>query len=201
MFMDWQYLSKLFKGIFYNTYNIFFSIPTYLSILPLVIWLWPGIGGKKMKSRLKKLRKYFFGVFMCLLMVSIIFTSHSLYVNKPSNLKLATPDELTQSVLRDRDIRLSDLTREDFRIRNKTFINCHIYGPAIIYPTKQTVLYNLKFVEITTEGGLIITTNKSISGAVSFEGCVLQDCTLHKISFIGSKERIAAIKSHSNLKD
>ena len=85
-------------------------------------------------------------IVMSFLMMSVVLVSHSLYKNKRPN--FATPDELTQMGLRDRDIRLSDLTREDFRIRNKAFYNCHIYGPAIIYPTKDTVLINLVFVEV-----------------------------------------------------
>jgi len=195
--MEWSYLYKLFKDILYNTNNILLSVPAYISVtLSLFAFFWPKKEGK-INWLIQIIQEHPALIIMSFLMVSVILVSHSLYKNKQPN--FASPDELTQSVLRNRDIRLSDLTREDFRIRNKVFLNCHIYGPAIIYPTKQTVLANLRFVDVTAEGGLIVTTNKQISGAVAFEGCTLQGCTFHKISFIGSEARIAEIKAHSNL--
>lgn len=194
--MDWRFFIKLFLGMFYNSKNFINSIPTYLGIISYFLFLFPKYGWF-MKDRLLIARTYAIPILMGFVLFSIILTSHSLYKNKRPI--FATPDELTQSVLRDRDIRLSDLTREDFRIRNKSFFNCHIYGPAIIYPHKDTVLIDLVFKGVTPEGGLIVTTNKQVSGAVSFERCVLKNCTLHRISFIGSEARIAKIKAGSNL--
>lgn len=129
----------------------------------------------------------------------IAFCATSLFVwhfynKEPKQLNFATPDSLTSPVLRNMDIRISDLVREDFTIRNKTFENCRIYGPAIITLTSGNVISHNKFMEVDIEGTFIVTTNNAILNAIALEGCIITNCTLHKISFIGNSEQIGLIK-------
>lgn len=195
--MDWSYYKDLFIGIFYNRFLL--CLPTYLGLFSFVALLLYPQWEDKMKSKLLlKARKYAILILMGFILISVVLTSHQLYKNKQPN--FATPDELIQLTLRDRDIRLADLTREDFTIRNKTFDNCHIYGPAVIYP-KNLILMGKMSTGANYESGFIATTNKTISGAVVLEGCVMKDCALYKISFIGSPEQIADIKVKLKLKD
>jgi hypothetical protein len=197
--MDWKYLKDLFWGVLYSSNNIIQSIPTYLAVLSLIVlWLFPKKKGNEMKDNsLSKARKHALSIFMGFILISVILTSLQLYKNKQTN--FATPDELTQSVLRNRDIRLADLTREDFTIRNKTFDNCHIYGPAIMC-ARDCIITGIIF-ERSLESSLITTTNKHISGAILLDNCVMKDCTLHRVSFIGTQEQISRIKANVKLKD
>jgi len=45
---------------------------------------------------------------------------------------LATPDQLLDSHLRNLQIRIADLVREDFVIRGRVIEDCYLYGPAMI---------------------------------------------------------------------
>ena len=128
--MDWQYIANLIRGTFWNTNSWLFSIPAYLSVLALIPCVWPGSEGWKMKI-LSIFRDHPAFICMSLLMVSVILTSHSLYVNK--KLTFATPDAYMPSVLQNQTIRIVELARENLVIRGKTFENCDIYGPAVIF--------------------------------------------------------------------
>ncbi len=114
-------------------------------------------------------------------------------------LNFATPDALASPVLRDMNIRISDLAREEIVIRNRIFENCHIYGPAIIYPMKGTVISYNTFTEITLDGVFVVTLNKEVAGAIGLENCTITHCTLHKISFIGDSNEINYIKKGSKI--
>jgi hypothetical protein len=105
----------------------------------------------------------------------------------------AMPDALVAPTLQNMNIRISDLTREEFTIRNKVFDNCHIYGPAIIALTNSTITKSI-FEEVVPSGALIETSNKIISGAILLENCIVRNCTLHKIGIIGAPEAIKKIK-------
>jgi len=143
-----------------------------------------------MSSVLKWLRERRTFICMSLLMVSVISVAHDMYVNKPvpPSASFATPDELIPSVLRHKTIRIADLVREDFVIRNKTFEDCYIYGPAIIIPDDKCRFRNFVIGEVALDGAFIATPNKLISGAIGFENCVVIDCHFRKISFIGPQD-------------
>jgi hypothetical protein len=133
----------------------------------------------------------------------IVFCAVSLFVwhfyyKESKQLNFATPDALISPVLQNMNIRISDLTRDGFRIRNKTFINCHIYGPAII-SGNDSVMSNNGFWEVDPNGVFIETLNKFVSGVVSLDNCVIRNCNFHRISFIGSPEQIKQIKTESQL--
>lgn len=196
--MDWEYLVRLLWGMLWSVNDIILSVPTWAgAVLAAILWLspkWEEAG--KVKPVLKWLRERRTFICMSLLMVSAISVTHDMYVNKPvpALRLLATPDELTQSVLQNRDIRLADLVREDFMIRYKTFINCHIYGPAVILPKGKTTFVH-PIMLVSPESGLIETSNATVSGAVVLYNCTVQDCTFHDISIIGSPQQIAKIKA------
>ena len=194
--MDSQYFLELFKAVFGMGRNLLVAIPTLLSIVPLLLsFFLPKWEGGKMKQVIRKAREHPAVICMSFLMLSVILASHSLYVNKEPN--FATPDELTQSVLENRDIRIADLVRETARIRNKTFIDCHIYGPAVVHPLAEpgaTIIGNTIVVGPDPESGFIVTTNTNAIGVIGLENCKLIRCTFHYISFIGRPEQITIIK-------
>jgi hypothetical protein len=186
--MDWDYLWELLKGVFWNSKTFLLSIPAYIPILLFLYSLWGARKEEKVNWITHILRDHPALISMSILLVYVILVSHSLYVHK--TMHFATPEALISPILKDMNIRISDLAREDMRIRNKTFINCHIYGPAIVFPIKGNTFDHVGFVEVDPDGAFIETTNVKVSGAIGFENCVIKDCMFHKIGFIGSPERI-----------
>ena len=116
------------------------------------------------------------------------------YFSEPKQLNFATPDELIPSLLQNKSIRINDLVREDNIIRNRTFENCHIYGPAIIALNK-CITTQATFTEIDINGVFIETTNKIVSGVIELNTCIIKNCTFHKISFIGTPDDIKRLKN------
>jgi len=107
----------------------------------------------------------------------------------------AMPDELVAQTLRGLSIRIADLARESDIIRRKTFVDCHIYGPALIYPANSIVVH------CQFDGGLedtfVTTTNDAVVGAIRLEDCTVRECSLHRIGFIGSPEEIKKAKENA----
>ena len=187
--MDWHYLLLVLKGVFCSAR----AIPSYIGFAALLLRLFPDWDGGRMKTVVQKVREH--PAFVCLsfLLVSIILVSGGLYASKPT--RLATPDELTQSVLQNRDIRLADLTRESVVIRNKTFINCNLYGPAMVCLTEKTSSLSYCGIEGEPDVSFIETINKKVIGGIELEQCVFRNCKFRGVGFIGSPDIVAATKA------
>jgi hypothetical protein len=140
-----------------------------------------------------------FSVFLILVLISVILTSQSLYKNK--RLNFATPEALIPTTLQNMNIRISDLAREESIIRNKTFDNCQIYGPAMIVPRNCIKMGQLTLAEIDPNGVFIETKNRTASGVIWLDNCVIKDCTFHKISFIGSLADLKSVKKDFGIED
>lgn len=196
--MDWQFIADLFKGVFLFSGNITQSILAYAGILSFIYLLFPGLEGK-MKDRLSILRDHKLNILLVFLLISILITSYNLYENKQIN--FATPDALLSSELDNQNIRLSDLTRENITIRSKTFNNCDIYGPAIIAITGPIVVKNpiFEFAGGTVNDGFIIVNDKRwITGAITFDSCIFNDCHFHGIGIIATEEQYQKIIASMN---
>jgi len=149
-----------------------------------------------MKNRLAGMRKHAWTILVCFILVSVIITSYQLYENKTSN--FATPEALMPSYLHDMNIRIADLTNEEMYIRNKTFDHCDLWGPAMIVFSDSTIATNVGIIIVKPEDKdaiFVETTNRSVAGAVVFDNCVIRDCKLHRIGFIGDHDRITTLKA------
>lgn len=191
--MDWTYLWQLFKTVLGMGRSLLLAIPTFLSIASLLLTFFlPRLEGGKTKSWLEKVRNHPALVCMSFLMLSVILASHSLYANKTP--KFATPDKLTQSVLTSRDVRVADLTRESPTIRYKTFVNCTIYGPAMILINNPNYFSDVG-IEGTMESCLVETTNRRLIGVIVLESCTFKNCKFRNVGFIGDPERMAILRT------
>ena len=99
---------------------------------------------------------------------------------------LATPDQLLDSHLRNLQIRIADLVREDFVIRGRVIEDCYLYGPAMI------TLLNSNLLRCVFDGNRDITlvevTQPRIQGAILFEQCTLNRCHFRRVAVIGQSE-------------
>jgi cell division protein FtsB len=108
----------------------------------------------------------------------------------------ATPEALMSPVLQNMTIRICDLTREDFVIHDKTFENCHIYGPAIIACDNVIMTDSIITAAVPPDPNsfFIETTSQFCLGAVLFKDCTFKHCALDKIGIIGTHEQITNLK-------
>jgi hypothetical protein len=192
--MDWRYLWSVVSGVFCSTR----AIPAYVGLASLILRLFPAKEGGRMTLIIQSVRDHPAFVCMSFLMVSVVLVSHNLYVNKRPN--FATPDELIPSILQNKAFRLVDLTRESLVIQGRTFENCDIYGPAVVFQV------NCHFEKVTMaapsrESVAIETDNTIASGAIRLDTCVIKNCRFYRIGFIGSKEQLAAMRAQIIEKD
>ncbi len=119
------------------------------------------------------------------------------YFSERKKLNFATPVELMSPLIQNRDIYISDLARNDVRVYNKTFENCHFFGPAVIGAEGSMTAYGSCFMATVPDPNkdfFIETTNEFVLGAVIFKDCNFRNCTFHKIAFIGTHEYIINLK-------
>jgi ABC-type glycerol-3-phosphate transport system permease component len=101
----------------------------------------------------------------------------------------ATPDMLIPLNLKDLQINVADLVRSDIVVRNKTFENCYLYGPAIITPTGDYTTFSKNYFDAPADSIFItISEDRFVSGAIGFENCQFIGCHFVKIGIIGNSD-------------
>ena len=83
------------------------------------------------------------------------------------------------------------LSLDDIYIRNRTFTNCRVYGPAVIVPSLPST-YESTFVRNCTfysnDPGnflwLAVGDRSGYIGLLAFEGCVFEDCDFYKVGLL-----------------
>lgn len=107
----------------------------------------------------------------------------------------AIPDQLIGEHLEGLDIRIVDLAREDLIIKNRTFVNCRIYGPAVLLPKGCFIIHcgfegpSSKSLENKINTFFIPAPKTDIlQGVISMEYVTFRDCEFYKIAFLGSDQ-------------
>ncbi|MCH7984547.1 MAG: hypothetical protein IIC28_11330 [Chloroflexi bacterium] len=103
---------------------------------------------------------------------------------------MSAPAELTASYLEGRHIRVIDLPRDGIIVRRRTFVNCDIYGPAVIAMTGTGIIQDCAFESDFKSVFIPITTDIPIRGAIAFEDCVFRGCRFHAINVFGTADDI-----------
>jgi hypothetical protein len=101
---------------------------------------------------------------------------------------------MDQTLIADRTFRIGDLVRDGGPIFGKTFVRCHIYGPAIlagIGTTKKTGFANPHF---QTNGEPLFTPAPAQAPAwmVKLSDTQFRDCYFYAIGLAASMEQIRA---------
>jgi hypothetical protein len=98
--------------------------------------------------------------------------------------RAATPEELQGAHISHRHFRIVDLAREEDLIRNRTFEDCTIYGPAVLFPIGNFGGFlNCSFgVQSARElSWPLENTERHYHGAIGLEGCVFRRCRFVRI--------------------
>lgn len=91
-------------------------------------------------------------------------------------------------------VRIADLAVVDGMVRNRTFINCLVVGPAVLAPLEGTSIENNIFTTPDARAMFwIIEPNRpEIVGAVGLENCQFEECRFERIGFAGPEDVRAA---------
>lgn len=108
----------------------------------------------------------------------------------PRDRPAATPDELRESYLNGRVVRIADLVEEDGGppiVRNRTFEDCELRGPAIVVLLGTIITHSPLCIDDATQPAGAFwdapTLGSRLYGVVGFQDCVIRRCDLVRVGF------------------
>ncbi|MDO8613729.1 MAG: hypothetical protein Q7R32_13060 [Dehalococcoidia bacterium] len=108
----------------------------------------------------------------------------------------ATPEHLAPAYLRGLTIRIADMVREDLVIRDRTFEECEIFGPAVLIPLGAGVLQECSFEGDPASVFWEIPSGRvAIAGAIGLQDCVFKRCKFRRIGLAGPPEAIEKFRA------
>ncbi len=108
---------------------------------------------------------------------------------------LSLPHELTNTYIRGHSFKIADLAHHN-RIVERTFEDCHIYGPAVLAPVRSPTLYNCTFEGSPEQICIAIAAdNAQVIGPIAIDGCIFRRCSFRGIGFIAPQETANKIKA------
>jgi hypothetical protein len=105
-----------------------------------------------------------------------------------------TANEFAQPYLRGYSFRLVDLASSDHNIRNKTFEDCWIYGPAIMFAhdtdfREDLFIVTTPYREATADDFFIVIPEDTfVSGAIFLDHCSFLRCRFVGVQMIGPSD-------------
>ncbi len=103
-----------------------------------------------------------------------------------------TPDKLIGPYLEGFDFRIVDLARENLIIRNRTIVDCRIYGPAVLFLKSGSIVHcifpeapSLSLEENIRSYYIPIPKTKLLQGTIMLENVDFRNCTFFNIAFMG----------------
>jgi hypothetical protein len=205
--MDWSFVGQLLMGAFYTSRNVFVALPTYLAIVPILVWIFAPKWGASMKKLTKKkqaekskqerianARRLATIAVIILLFVSLILSANNLYKNKTP--KFATPSELMSPVLSGLNIRMTDLVPvySEPIVSGKVFQDNNFYGPAVLSIRANNKIDGLCIITeagVTADTAIIYTPNEEYIGAIILDGNIFKGINkLHNISIITNSQDV-----------
>jgi hypothetical protein len=100
-----------------------------------------------------------------------------------------------RTIYEDRVLKLTDLVaRNTNRIENMTFINCQLYGPAVLFPDPDSSLNNPMF-DAPSPDQVIwsIPSDQPKMGGISAISCIFEDCRFSLIGIAMTPEMAAQL--------
>ncbi len=137
-----------------------------------------------------------FGGFVMVYFSGVKFRSPIILISEETSQGVMnlTPSEFAEPYLHGKHFRLTDLIRygSSHIIEDRTFEDCWIYGPAVVYPQGIVVIQNNAFQGIPSLDYAFweISKGQHISGVIALKNCTFRRCTFVNVSFIGTRESL-----------
>lgn len=90
------------------------------------------------------------------------------------------------SYLRNEKILICELASDKPVVKDKTFEDCELIGPAMIFLTGSTFMVNSSFEGSFEKTVLILREKRWLMGVVAFEDCIFKRCKFLKVGIIAS---------------
>jgi hypothetical protein len=142
------------------------------------------------------------GGIIVLLLVIVIAGAWAI-VETGKGIGRTTPPQTFGAHIKDREVRISELTLDSSVVGDRTFENCHIYGPAVVlFRGARTVIERNHW---DGAGGrpqdlmLEVPDNHRPIGSVLFLDCVFRECWFHRATFAGTHKEIELLKNNTTV--
>lgn len=102
-------------------------------------------------------------------------------------------DQMAQPYVRGLSFRITDFVGPDNRIRNKTFIDCDIYGPAVLggsEPNAGMVIFDDTF-NAPKDHVFIVVPPGEYVGLIGVTNCTFRQCRFHNVAIAGTPDHVA----------
>lgn len=114
------------------------------------------------------------------------------------NIQFSQPEAITAPYLNGHNFHIYSLIRHSNTIQDRTFENCHIYGPAIM----AFINPNVTGVQIQMANddpdSILIDIGKNIGkpvmGIIAFKDCYFKNCHFYNIGIIGTVDMLEQIR-------
>ena len=112
----------------------------------------------------------------------------------------ATLGELQQPVIRNRSLHIYDLPRTGVTISGRTFIECDIFGPAMIALGDGVMVSGLVILipgqqnREAVEAHFTEVEEGYVVGVLGLQDCVIRQCRMSEVGFIGNRETMSRVR-------
>lgn len=105
--------------------------------------------------------------------------------------------ERLQTFFQRREISIRDLLEHDGAVSDRTFEDCYIDGPAVVYPY-QCQFNKPVFVTNVIESLLweLSPNQEAVIGAIELRRCVFRRCRFNRIGIVGPPDFIASLRDY-----
>ena len=114
-------------------------------------------------------------------------TTHTIPQHPPRPPREITDESASASYIKDRALYIFDLARRSTIIKDKTFEDCDIHGPAVAAILSGTDFIDCTFAEGGNHSSLIWTpepSRNSYVGAIGLEECIFRRCNFRNVGLL-----------------
>ncbi len=122
---------------------------------------------------------------------------YSLYIASTRRPSILTDAEMSRPYIQGKYFKIADLADGENVIVGRTFEDCHIYGPAVLFLLDRNTLIEPHVMGSLDEAFLAApATNRAgpHTGIIVLRECTFKRCTLFNITFVGASEDIERYK-------
>jgi len=123
----------------------------------------------------------------------VLFAFANLYLSVHNRPSVLSADEWSQQFIHGKYFRIVDLVDANNVIEHRTFEDCYIYGPAVLYGTEHSTIINNHFAS-SPEHVFLVVAPQSLggpqTGIIVLKDCQFRNCHIFNISIAGVEKDI-----------
>jgi len=100
----------------------------------------------------------------------------------------STAEQLTGKFITGQSFNISSIVHDGI-IKNRTFDDCDIYGPAVLAPDGVGIMHKCTFYG-EAESVFIVVAQQMVLGPIHLLDCNFKNCRFYKVGFIGNQKNV-----------